>query len=55
VRHGAAEDEAARFDARDLVDLLIAPRLDQRIDGERECLASRSNVVMSRNWIPGLG
>jgi len=36
VRHRASEDEATRLDARDLVDRLAAPRVDQGIDGDLE-------------------
>jgi len=36
MRDGATEDEAACFDARDLVDVAIAPGLHQQIDTQRK-------------------
>ena len=36
MRDGAAENEAARFDAGDLVDLAAGPGLHQFVDGAAE-------------------
>lgn len=33
MRHGAADDKATGFHARDLVDLVAGPRIDQFVDG----------------------
>ena len=55
VRDGAAENEAARLDAGDPVDLAAGPRLHQLVDVRRNARASPSSVVMSRKMIPGFG
>ena len=55
MRHRAAENEPARLDARDLVDLhaLVGPTSSST--AARNARASPNRVVMSRNMIPGLG
>ena len=56
VRHRAAQDEAARLDAGDLVDLHAGIGLHQLVDRARGRPARLpSRVVMSRNMIPVLG
>ena len=55
MRHRATEDEAARFDAGDLVDLLPAQGCTSSSTARRKARALPSKVVMSRNMMPGLG
>ena len=56
MRHGAAEDEAARLDARDLVDLRApAQGCTSSSTERRKARASPSSVVMSRKMMPGFG
>ena len=52
---GAAEDEAARLDARDLVDLAAGPGLHQLVDGaaERPRIAEKRGDVAKHD--AGLG
>jgi hypothetical protein len=55
MRHGAAQNEAARLDAGDLVDFAAGPWLHQLIDG----LAEGARVAEQRGDVaehdPGLG
>ena len=55
MRDGAAENEAARLDAGDLVDLAAGPGLHQFVDGaaERPRVAEQRGDVA--NMMPGLG
>ena len=55
VRHRAAENKAARFDAGDLVDLAARPRLHQFVDraAERASVAEQGRDVAEHD--PGLG
>ena len=47
MRHGAAENKAARLDAGHLVDLAAGPGLHQFVDGaaERACVAQQRRDV----------
>ncbi len=51
MRHRTAEDEAARLDARDLIDLGAGPGLHQRIDrpAERPRIAEQRGDVAKQD------
>ena len=58
MRHGTAENKAARFDARDLVDLAAGPRLHQFVDraAKRARVAEQGRDVAEHDpglWIIG--
>jgi hypothetical protein len=55
VRDRAADDEAARLDACDLVDLGAAQGCTSSSTARRNARALPSSVVMSRKTMPGFG
>jgi hypothetical protein len=52
VRDRASEDEAARLDARDLVDLRTGPGMHQLVDGaaERTCVRQQRGDVAKQGF-----
>ena len=55
MRDRAAQNEPARLDAGDLVDLPSRPWLHELVDRAAKGFASPSSVVMSRNRMPFFG